>query len=100
MTPKIQDDMLDLQPDRRRQEDAPSMTKAIGTALAVVSIAGSVFVAGYNWRSVSIVEANQADFVRKDVQREQLANINDRLTEISRQLERAVAELEKERRRP
>lgn len=91
---KLSDTILDPQPD------GSSFSKSVGTALAVVSIAGSVFVAGYNWRSVSIVEQQQEQFVRKDVQREQLANINDRLTEISKQLERAVAELEKERRRP
>lgn len=84
----------------RRESDQPSMARSLGTALAVVSIAGSVFVAGYNWRSVSIVESNQEQFVRKDVQQEQLRNINDRLSEISRQLEQMRGELEKERRRP
>jgi len=85
---------------RRRDSDQPSFGRNLGIALAVVSIAGSVFVAGYNWRSVSIVEANQDQFVRKDVQQEQLRNINDRLSEISRQLEQMRGELEKERRRP
>lgn len=101
MTPRTQDDdlVIDPPPDRRRAE-SPSLSKWLGLALAVVSIVTSVFVAGYNWRSVSIVEANQEQFVRKDVQKEQLNNINDKLAEVSRQLEQIRNELEKERRRP
>ncbi len=99
MTQNNPDDMIDP-PAGRRRDDQPSMSRTIGTALAVVSIAGSVFVAGYNWRSVSIVEANQEQFVRKDVQQEQLRNINDRLAEISKQLESVRGELENARRHP
>lgn len=98
MTLKIPDDILDSQPGlRRRQDDQSSLTKSLGIAIAVISIVGSVFVAGYNWRSVAILEANQDQFVRKDVQQEQLRNINDRLTDISRQFQELRAELEKER---
>ena len=103
MTPRTNDDdlVIDTPPDRSRgRGDQASLSKSIGTALAVVSIAGSVFVAGYNWRSVTEVQANQEQFVRKDVQQQQLQNINDRLSEISRQLEQMRGELEKERRRP
>jgi hypothetical protein len=101
MTPRTQDDdlVLDQTADRRHAEP-PSLSKSLGLALAVVSIAGSVFVAGYNWRSVTVVEANQDQFVRKDVQQQQLQNINDRLSEVSKQLEQIRGELEKERRRP
>lgn len=96
MMPNTAEDLLDAPRGLRRREE---ISKSIGIALAVVSLVGSVFVAGYNWRSVSIVEANQEQFVRKDVQQEQLHNITDRLLEISKQLEQVRNELEKERRR-
>lgn len=85
---------------RRREDHAPppSIAKQIGIALAVLSLGGSVFTAGYNWRSVAILEVNQEQFVRKDVQQEQLRNINDRLYEISKQLEQVRGELEVRRR--
>lgn len=71
----------------RRVGDAQSLGRSIGIALAVVSLASSLFIAGYNWRSVAIVELNQENFVRKDVQGERFRNVEDRLGDISRQVE-------------
>lgn len=84
---------------RRRSTDQPQPAKTFGYALAVLGIVGSIFTAGYNWRSVSIVEANQENFVRKDVQDQQLHNVNDRLSEISRQIEQLQVELRTQRRK-
>lgn len=83
----------DRRAQHRREADVPSPARTFGVALAVISLAGSVFTAGYNWRSVAILEANQDQFVRKDVQAEQLQRVNDRLSEISRQLEEMRGEL-------
>lgn len=85
--------------EQRRSSDLSSPAKTFGVALAVISLAGSVFTAGYNWRSVAILEANQDQFVRKDVQAEQLQRVNDRLSEISRQLEELRGELRTNRRK-
>lgn len=86
------------------ENSQPSLAKMLGIAVLVVSIVGSVFGAGYNWRSISIVESsvadvakNQKDYVRQDVQGQQLQNIDYRLMELSRQFEQMRAEMERER---
>lgn len=84
---------------QRRHSDGPSAAKQIGVALAVVSLVGSVFTAGYNWRSVAVLESNQNDYVRKDVLAEKVQNTNDRLNEISKQLEELRGELRSARRK-
>lgn len=76
----------------RRRSDQPSLTKNLGLVTVAIAIVGSIFTAGYNWRSVAIVEANQDQFVRKDVQAEQMQRVNDRLLEVIKQLEDFRAE--------
>lgn len=86
---------------RRRSTDETSMAKILGLTVVAISIVGAVFTAGWNWRSISNIEANQNDYVRKDVQGQQLQNITDRLGDLSRQLEQMRSEVaERERRRP
>lgn len=72
---------------RRRSSDQPSIGKNLGLVVVAIAIVTSIFTAGYNWRSVTIVEANQGDFVRKDVQEAQMQRVNDRLLEVIKQLE-------------
>lgn len=88
---------------RRRSSDQPAPAKTFGLAIAVIGLVGSIFTAGYNWRSVSIVEGKQEtfekDYVRKDVQQYQLENMNNRLYEISKQLEELRGELRSQRRK-
>lgn len=78
---------------RRRSTDQPAPAKTFGYAMAVVSLVGCIFTAGYNWRSVSIVESNQQNFVRKDVQEQQFQNVDYRLREIMGQLEELKREI-------
>lgn len=96
MTPLDIEDRRDL---HRRASDSQSLGRSIGIALAVTSLASSLFIAGYNWRSVAIVEMNQDNFVRKDVQYQQMQNTNDRLSEISKQLEELRSEIRTQRRK-
>lgn len=77
----------DRRTEVRREDDQQSLVRNIGIALAVLSLVGSVFAAGYNWRSIDNLERSQNDYVRKDVQQEQFQRFGDKLQEISRQLE-------------
>lgn len=84
---------------RRRIGDQPSSMRTFGIALAIVSLVGSIFTAGYNWRSVSIIEGNQEKFVKRDVQDEQFKNVYDRLGDIKAQLKELGDELRALRRK-
>lgn len=79
---------------RRRSSDQPSLSKHLGLAVVAIAIVTSIFTAGYNWRSVTEIEKSQGDFVRKDVQAEQvrvqgeqMQRLNDRLLEVLKQLD-------------
>jgi hypothetical protein len=87
----------DRRNQRRRSSDQPSPVKNIGISVTVISLVGSIFAAGYNWRSVDILERTQDQFVRKDVQGQQIQNVNDRLNDVSRQLEEIRQELRQRR---
>lgn len=88
----------DPRAERRRRGDSYAGAKTLGMAVVVIGLVGSIFTAGYNWRSVAIVESNQEQFVRKDVQDQQIRNMTDRLNEISKQLEEVRVELNRQRR--
>lgn len=92
------DEQDDRRALRRRSTDQPSLAKTFGLAVVTIGLVGSIFTAGYNWRSVAIIEANQDQFVRKDVQGEQLNNVNTRLNELVRQLEEMRQEMRAQRR--
>lgn len=87
----------DRRNQRRRSTDQPSPLKNIGIAVTVISLVGSVFTAGYNWRSVTVLEEDRTNYVRKDVQGQQIQNVNDRLNDMSRQLEEIRQELRQRR---
>lgn len=84
---------LDLDEERRtsarRQDDGGNGTpfKSLGTIVVAISLVGSIFAAGYSWRSVAIVESNQENFVRKDVQSEQMKSLEKRLDSMGYQLD-------------
>lgn len=78
---------------RRRASDQPSVTRSLGIVLAAMSLIGSIFLAGYNWRSVAIIEGNQDQFVRKDVQSQQLSHLTYQIDEMRIQLDELRAEL-------
>ena len=84
-------------PHHRRIGDDHAVVKNLGLIVAGIAIVGSVFTAGYNWRSVDVMERNQENFVRKDVQGQQWAYVNYQLQELSKQVEQLRAELEKRR---
>lgn len=85
---------------RRRSSDQPSLTKNLGLAVIAIAIVTSIFTAGYNWRSVTDIQANQEQFVRKDVHSEQMQRMNDRLLEVIKQLEDMRGEQRAARRLP
>ncbi len=90
---RTDNDEQDQRQLRRRSSDHPSPAKNLGIAVIALTLVCSVFTAGYNWRSVAIVESNQEQFVRKDVQAEQFQLINYRMLEMVKQLEEMRAEL-------
>jgi HAMP domain-containing protein len=79
------------QQQRRNGEATPA--KTFGIAMAVVSLAGCLFTAGYNWRSVAMLEEDRPNYVRKDVQGEQLQRLNDRVSDLSRQIDEMRQEI-------
>jgi len=83
---------------RRRSSDQPAPMKIVGQAVVAISIVGSIFAAGYSWRSVAILESERGDYVRKDVHDQQLQRVTDRLGEISAQLQEVRSELGRQRR--
>lgn len=99
MTPTSLELNDDRREDVRRSSDGGSFTKSLGIVIVVVSIVGTIFTVGYNWRSIANIEAAQNDYVRKDVQGQQLRNVDDRLSDISRQLEELRNELRASRRK-
>lgn len=99
MTPTSLELNEDRREDSRRSSDGGSFTKSLGIVIVVVSIVGTIFTVGYNWRSIANIEAAQNDYVRKDVQGQQLRNIDDRLSDMSRQLEELRNELRASRRK-
>ena len=76
---------------RRRSSDQPSFVKNLGVTIVSISIVGTIFTAGYNWRSVTLLwetqQTNEERFVHKDVAKEQYDSLVARLAELSRQLE-------------
>lgn len=89
-----EDDRRELR--RRSSDQPPSQARTVATMLGIViaslSIVGSVFAAGYNWRSVTEIEKNQDKYVLKESADLQYRNVMDRMSELSRQLEEIRAE--------
>ena len=84
---------------RRRSGDRSGAARNLGIVMGAIALVGSIFTAGYNWRSVAILEAGQGDLVRKDVQEQQLRIIGYQLSEVNRQLEELRGELRTQQRR-
>jgi hypothetical protein len=93
------EDIDEQRHQRRRASDQPAPLKTLGQAVIALSIAGSLITAGYNWRSVAILEAEKGDYVRKDVQQQQLNMLTYQLGEVSRQVEEVRVELRAQRRK-
>lgn len=85
--------------ERRRQADQPSIMKILSITLFVITLGTLIFTAGYNWRGVDTLEKNQDQFVRKDVQSEQLRYMSQSIDELRRQLEDLRGELKAARRK-
>lgn len=83
----------DRQDERRRAGDQMSITKLLGIVLGFITLASLVFTAGYNWRGVDTLEKNQSEFVRKDVQSEQMQLMRQSIDEMRRQIEDLRGEL-------
>jgi hypothetical protein len=95
----IQNDDRANNPGRREADQQPGIMKVLSFTLGAMTIVSLIFTAGYNWRSVAILESNQDQFVRKDVQSQQADRVNDKLYEISRQLEELRGEIKAARRK-
>lgn len=80
MTSLLDDDT----PPQRRQSDQPSIMKVLSVTLGALTIGSLIFTAGYNWRGVDALEKNQDQFVRKDVQSEQLQLMRQSIDELRR----------------
>lgn len=93
------DNSDDRRNHRRRSSDQPAPAKTFGLAVVVVGLVGSIFTAGYNWRSVSNIEAAQGDYVRKDVQSEQMKNLQDQVSSLRALVEEVRSELRAQRRK-
>lgn len=83
-----------------RNGNGGSIMRLLGLATVILGLVVSIFSAGYNWRSVTVIEQNQENFVRKDVQQQQLQNVIDRLTDMSKQLDSLRVEVDALRRKP
>lgn len=91
---------------RRASDQQPSITKVLVVVLGFLTIATLVFTAGYNWRGVDALEKNQSEFVRKDVQSEQMQLMRQSVDELRRnqatnsdELKRQIEDLRVEIRR-
>jgi len=96
---------LDLNRDddpapHRRESDQPQVMKVLQVALGVITIIGLIFTVGYNWRGVDTLEKNQDQFVRKDVLDQQMRRMDDKMTEMLRQMEEMRLEQRDARRKP
>jgi len=91
----------DDNPDpHRRESDQPQVMKVLQVALGVITIIGLIFTVGYNWRGVDTLEKNQDQFVRKDVLDQQMRRMDDKMTEMLRQMEEMRLEQRDARRKP
>lgn len=77
----------------RRRSDQPSIAKVLAIVLGFMTMASLVFTAGYNWRGVDALEKNQSEFVRKDVQSEQMQLMRQSIDTLRQQIEDLRGEL-------
>lgn len=90
MTSQDDDERQDA---RRASDQQPSVAKVLAIVLGFVTLASLIFTAGYNWRGVDALEKNQSEFVRKDVQSEQMQLMRQSIDEMRRQIEDLRGEL-------
>lgn len=96
--PRLDNDE-DLGIRRRQADQQPSIMKLLSITLGCITLVSLIFTVGYNWRGVDMLEKQQDQFVRKDVQSEQLRYMSQSIDELRRQLEDLRGELKAARRK-